>query len=32
VPNLRDGWITQSVVDAARQSSDGAGWVHLTLR
>ena len=31
VPSLYDGWVTQSVVDAARASSDGAGWVELDL-
>jgi predicted dehydrogenase len=31
VPDLRDGLIVQSVVDAARASSAGAGWVELVL-
>lgn len=31
VPTLRDGWITQSVVDAALRSSRGDGWVGLDL-
>lgn len=31
VPDLYDGWVVQSVVDAARQSSAGAGWVTLDL-
>jgi hypothetical protein len=31
VPDLYDGWVVQSVVDAARQSSAGAGWVDLDL-
>jgi predicted dehydrogenase len=29
VPTLRDGYIAQSVVDAARRSSRGEGWVEL---
>jgi predicted dehydrogenase len=29
VPSLRDGYIAQSVVDAARRSSRGEGWVEL---
>jgi predicted dehydrogenase len=29
VPTLRDGLIVQRVIDAARRSSDGAGWVSL---
>jgi predicted dehydrogenase len=29
VPTLRDGWLTQRVVDAARRSSAGAGWVDV---
>ena len=29
VPTLRDGWLVQHVVDAARRSSAGAGWVSL---
>lgn len=31
VPSLYDGWVTQSVVDAARRSSAGEGWVELNL-
>jgi predicted dehydrogenase len=27
VPTLRDGLVVQRVIDAARRSSDGAGWV-----
>ena len=27
VPTLRDGWRVQQVIDAARRSSAGAGWV-----
>jgi predicted dehydrogenase len=30
VPTLRDGWLVQAVVDAARRSAAGAGWVDLT--
>ena len=29
VPTLLDGWHVQSVVDAARRSSAGEGWVTL---
>ncbi len=29
VPDLRDGWRVQCVVDAARRSSAGEGWVEL---
>jgi predicted dehydrogenase len=29
VPTLRDGLVVQRVIDAARPSSDGAGWVSL---
>jgi predicted dehydrogenase len=29
VPTLRDGWIVQQIIDGARQSSDGAGWVQV---
>src|ERR1700722_2640317 len=29
VPTLRDGLVVQQVIDAARRSSDGAGWVPL---
>ncbi len=29
VPTLRDGLVVQRVIDAARRSSDGAGWVPL---
>jgi predicted dehydrogenase len=29
VPTLRDGLAVQRVIDAARRSSDGAGWVSL---
>jgi predicted dehydrogenase len=29
VPTLRDGMLVQSVIDAARRSSAGAGWVAL---
>ena len=29
VPTLRDGLEVQRVIDAARRSSDGAGWVSL---
>jgi predicted dehydrogenase len=31
VPTLRDGLVVQRVIDAARLSSDGAGWVSLQL-
>jgi predicted dehydrogenase len=31
VPTLREGWITQLVIDAARRSSAGEGWVPLNL-
>ncbi len=27
VPTLRDGWRAQQVIDAARRSSAGGGWV-----
>ena len=30
VPTLRDGLVVQRIIDAARRSSDGAGWVTLT--
>jgi predicted dehydrogenase len=30
VPNLTDGWRVQQVIDAARRSSAGEGWVSLT--
>jgi predicted dehydrogenase len=29
VPTLRDGWLVQHVVDAARRSAAGDGWVDL---
>jgi predicted dehydrogenase len=29
VPGLRDGWRVQQVIDAARSSAEGAGWVTL---
>jgi predicted dehydrogenase len=29
VPTLRDGLVVQRVIDAARRSSDGAGWVSV---
>jgi len=29
VPSLADGWVVQQVIEAARASSAGAGWVHL---
>ena len=29
IPDLRDGWRVQRIVDAARESSAGAGWVEL---
>jgi predicted dehydrogenase len=29
VPTLWDGWAVQRIVDAAHESSDGAGWVAL---
>ncbi len=29
VPSLRDGWRVQQVIDAARASAEGAGWVKL---
>jgi predicted dehydrogenase len=29
VPTLRDGWLVQLVVDAARRSAAGDGWVDL---
>lgn len=31
VPSFRDGYVTQSVVDAARVSSEGKGWIELSL-
>jgi predicted dehydrogenase len=31
VPDLRAGWVVQAVVDAARRSSAGDGWVDLLL-
>jgi predicted dehydrogenase len=31
VPDLYDGWVVQTVLDAARASSAGAGWVPLDL-
>ena len=30
VPDLRQGWLVARVVEAARMSSDGAGWVEIT--
>jgi predicted dehydrogenase len=32
VPTLRDGLTVQRIIDAARRSSDGAGWVRLDNR
>jgi hypothetical protein len=29
VADLYDGWAVQQIIDAARQSSDGAGWVDI---
>jgi predicted dehydrogenase len=29
VPTLRDGWLVQAVVDAARRSAAGDGWVDI---
>jgi predicted dehydrogenase len=29
VPSFRDGWQVQRVIDAARASSEHAGWVEL---
>jgi predicted dehydrogenase len=29
VPTVRDGWRTQRLIDAARESSAGAGWIDL---
>jgi hypothetical protein len=29
VPTIRDGWRVQQVIDAALESSDGAGWVDI---
>ena len=29
VPSFRDGWLVQSVIEAARASSAGAGWVNI---
>jgi predicted dehydrogenase len=29
VPTFRDGWLVQSVIEAARASSAGAGWVDI---
>jgi predicted dehydrogenase len=29
VPTLRDGLVVQQIIDAARRSSDGAGWVSV---
>jgi predicted dehydrogenase len=29
IPTLRDGWRVQQVIDAARASSEGSGWVSL---
>lgn len=31
-PTIRDGWAVQQVIDAAFQSSDGAGWVEISER
>jgi hypothetical protein len=31
VPTLHDGWVVQAVVDAARRSAAGDGWVDLTV-
>jgi hypothetical protein len=32
VPSFRDGWLVQTVVEAARTSSAGAGWVDIPDR
>jgi predicted dehydrogenase len=29
VPSIRDAWIVQQIIDGARQSSAGAGWVQI---
>jgi predicted dehydrogenase len=29
VPTLRDGWLSQRIIDAAWRSSEGAGWVDV---
>ena len=29
IPTLRDGWRVQQLIDAARASSEGAGWVQV---
>lgn len=29
VPSFRDGWLVQAVIEAARASSAGAGWVDI---
>jgi predicted dehydrogenase len=29
-PTFRDGWRVQAVIEAARASSAGAGWVPIT--
>lgn len=29
VPSFRDGWLVQSVIEAARASSAGGGWVNI---
>ncbi len=31
VPSWRDGWMVARVIDAARASSEGAGWIDLPL-
>jgi len=32
IPTLRDGWRVQQLIDAARVSSEGAGWVQVTSK
>src|SRR5690606_27079515 len=29
VPTVRDGWLVQEIIDAARRSSEGGGWVRI---
>jgi hypothetical protein len=29
VPTIRDGWSVQRLIDAARESSAGGGWIDL---
>jgi predicted dehydrogenase len=32
VPTVRDAWLVQEVIDAARRSSAGEGWVPIPQR